>query len=206
MSSTSWCPAGACESQLAEDCRLPLFPLSSALLPGGRTALRLFEPRYLDMVSDCLRRDVGFGICLIRHGGEAGQPALPFGVGTEVRIVDWDRQPDGLLGITVEGQHKIRVREMEVRSDNLVVATVEVLPPEPPATVPDDCRMLADVLRRILDRVEPVIHYEHPQWNDAGWVGSRLTELLPLPPRVRQYLVELDNPLARLAELRAVLK
>lgn len=191
---------------MPEDYRLPLFPLPSVLLPGGRTALRLFEPRYLDMVSDCLRRDAGFGICLIRRGGEAGQPALPFGVGTEVRIVDWDRQPDGLLGITVEGQHKIRVREMDVQADNLVVATVEVLPPEPIAPVPEDCRTLVDILRRILDRVDPVIRYEHPQWDDAGWVGSRLTELLPLPPRVRQYLVELDNPLARLTELRAALK
>ncbi len=191
---------------MAEDYRLPLFPLASVLLPGGRAALRLFEPRYLDMVSGCLRRDSGFGICLIRSGGEAGQPALPFGVGTEVRIIDWDRQPDGLLGIVVEGQHKIRVREMEVQADNLVVATVEVLPPEPPAAVPDDCRVLVEILRQILDRVEPVIRYEHPRWDDAGWVGSRLTELLPLPPRVRQYLVELDNPLARLTELRAALK
>lgn len=202
----SWCPAGGCEPQLDEGYRLPLFPLSSVLLPGGRTALRLFEPRYLDMVSDCLRRDAGFGICLIRRGGETGQPALPFGVGTEVRIIDWDRQSDGLLGITVEGQHKIRVRELEAQSDNLVVATVKALPPEPPATVPDDCHALVELLRQILDRVEPAIRYEHPQWDDAVWVGSRLTELLPLPPRVCQYLVELDNPLARLAELRAALK
>lgn len=191
---------------MPEDYHLPLFPLSSALLPGGRTALRLFEPRYLDMVSACLRNGSGFGICLIRRGGEAGQPALPFGVGTEVRIIDWDSQPDGLLGITVEGQHKIHVKELEVRPDNLVVATVEALPPEPHAPVPEDCRVLVDILRRILDRVEPVIRYEHPQWDDASWVGSRLTELLPLPPRVRQYLVELDNPQARLTELRAALK
>lgn len=186
--------------------RLPLFPLSSALLPGGRTALRLFEPRYLDMVSDCLRRDSGFGICLIRDGGEAGEPAMPFGVGTEVQIVDWDRQPDGLLGITVEGRHKIRLHDLEVQPDNLIVAAVEPLPPEPSESVPEDCRMLVEILRQILDQVEPVIHYDAPRWDDAGWVGSRLTELLPLPPRVRQYLVELDNPLARLAELRAALK
>ena len=186
--------------------RLPLFPLSNALLPGGRTALRLFEPRYLDMVSGCLRSDSGFGICLIREGGEAGEPAMPYGVGTEVRIVDWDRQSDGLLGITVEGQHKIRLHDLEVQRDNLIVARVETLPPEPEQPVPEDCRMLVEILRRILDQVDPVIRYEHPRWDDAGWVGSRLTELLPLPPRVRQYLVELDNPQARLVELRAALK
>lgn len=185
--------------------RLPLFPLSSALLPGGRSALRLFEPRYVDMVSECLRNDSGFGICLIREGGETGEPALPYGVGTEARIIDWDRQPDGLLGITVEGQHKIRVHDLDVQPDNLVVARVEALPPEPEQPVPEDCRMLVEILQRLLDQLEPVIHYEDPRWDEAGWVGSRLTELLPLPPRVRQYLVELDNPQARLAELRAAL-
>jgi len=186
--------------------RLPLFPLSSVVLPGGLSALRLFEPRYLDMVSDCLKNDTGFGICLIRQGGEAGEAALPYGVGTEVRIVDWDRQPDGLLGITVAGQHKIRVRDLSVESDQLVVAQVLALPPEPEEAVPERCRSLVEILRQVLRQLEPIVRYEEPRWEDASWVGSRLTELLPLPPRMRQYLVELDNPTARLDELRQALK
>ncbi len=186
--------------------RLPLFPLTSVVLPGGRLPLRLFEPRYLDMVSDCLKRDSGFGICLIRDGGEAGEAALPYGTGTEVSIVDWDRQPDGLLGITVYGERKIQVHEMEIQANQLVVAEVSPLPPEPAEPVPPECEMLVDILRQSLGQLDALIHYEHPQWDDASWVGSRLTELLPLPPRVRQYLVELDNPTARLHELRHALK
>lgn len=189
-----------------ETYRLPLFPLSSVVLPGGLSALRLFEPRYLDMVSECLRHDSGFGICLIRHGGEAGEPALPYGTGTEVRIVDWDRQPDGLLGITVRGRHKIRVRDLEVESNQLVVARVVALPPEPAEPVPEHCRALVEILRRMLAQLEPIVRYDEPQWDNASWVGSRLTELLPLPARVRQYLVELDNPGARLEELRQALR
>lgn len=185
---------------------LPLFPLSSVLLPGGRTALRLFEPRYLDMVTACLRNDSGFGICLIRQGSEAGEPAFPFAVGSEVRIIDWDRQPDGLLGISVEAQHKIRVHDMELQPDNLILARVEALPPEPTEPLPADCEWLTTVLRQLLEQLAPVIQYDQPAWDDAGWVGSRLTELLPLPPRTRQYLVELDNPLARVAELKAALE
>lgn len=186
--------------------RLPLFPLTSVVLPGGRLPLRLFEPRYLDMVSDCLKRDSGFGICLIRDGGEAGEAALPYGTGTEVSIVDWDRQPDGLLGITVRGERKIQVHEMEIQANQLVVAEVSSLPPEPAEPVPPECEMLVDILRQSLGQLDALIHYEQPQWDDASWVGSRLTELLPLPPRVRQYLVELDNPTARLHELRHALK
>ena len=185
--------------------RLPLFPLSSVALPGGRLALRLFEPRYLDMVSECLRHDSGFGIFLIRRGAEAGEPALPYGTGTEVRIIDWDRQPDGLLGITVEGEHKIRIDELAVETNQLLVGRVERLAPEPHEPVPARYAALVQILAQLLRQLEGVIQYDAPQWDDAAWVGGRLTELLPLQDRVRQYLVELDNPTARLEELRQAL-
>ena len=186
--------------------RLPLFPLSSAALPGGRLALRLFEPRYLDMVSECLRHDSGFGIFLIRRGAESGEPALPYGTGTEVRIVDWDRQPDGLLGITVEGINKIRIEELAVEANQLLVGRVERLAPEPHEPVPERYAALVQILAQLLRQLEGVIQYEDPRWDDAAWVGGRLTELLPLQDRVRQYLVELDNPTARLEELRQALR
>lgn len=186
--------------------RMPLFPLSSVVLPGGLFPLRLFEPRYIDMVSDCLKRDAGFGICLIRRGGESGEPALPFGTGTEVGIVDWDRRPDGLLGITVRGERKFRIHELAVQDDGLVVGEVERLAPEPTEPVAPEFGHLVEVLRVVLDQLEVPIRYEHPQWDDAGWVSGRLTELLPLPPRVRQHLLELDNPTARLIELNQALK
>lgn len=186
--------------------RLPLFPLSGVVLPGGRMPLRLFEPRYLDMVSECLRHDTNFGICLIRQGDETGEAALPYGTGTEVRIVDWDRQPDGLLGITVEGQQKIRVHDLAVEANQLLVARVTRLLPEPVEPVPSDCALLVDVLRQTLGQLDAYVHYEAPQWDDASWVGSRLTELVPFPPRTRQFLLELDNPTARLHELRHALK
>jgi len=186
--------------------RLPLFPLSSPALPGGRLALRLFEARYLDMISECMRNDRGFGICLILRGGEAGEPALPYGTGTEVRIIDWDGQPDGLLGITVEGVHKIRVHELAVEHNQLVVGRVERLPPEPAEPVPERFAPLVQILGQLLRQLEGIIQYDEPRWDDAAWVGGRLTELLPLNDRVRQYLIELDNPTARLEELRQALK
>ncbi|MDZ7747852.1 MAG: LON peptidase substrate-binding domain-containing protein [Halofilum sp. (in: g-proteobacteria)] len=150
-------------SDTGETYRLPLFPLSSVVLPGGLFALRLFEARYLDLVSECLRNDSGFGICLVRQGGEAGEAALPYGTGTEVRIVDWDRQPDGLLGITVAGQHKIRVHDLDVEANQLVVAQVTALPPEPAEPVPEQCRGLVDVLAKLLRQLDSVIAYEQPR-------------------------------------------
>lgn len=52
---------------------LPIFPLSSVLFPGGVLPLRIFEPRYMDMVRERMQRDAPFGICLITRGGEVGE-------------------------------------------------------------------------------------------------------------------------------------
>ena len=79
--------------------QVPLFPLNTVLFPGGPLPLRIFEPRYLAMVSDCVSNDSPFGVLLIRKGGETG-PASTHEVGTLARISDWYQGSDGLLGIT----------------------------------------------------------------------------------------------------------
>ena len=81
----------------------PLFPLQQCLLPGQRLALQIFEPRYLRLISDCLKADRGFGVVQIHEGREVGQLPTIYPVGTEAVIVDWYQQPDGLLGIEIEG-------------------------------------------------------------------------------------------------------
>jgi Lon protease-like protein len=85
---------------------IPLFPLRAVLFSGGRLPLRIFEPRYTDMVSRSLKEDTGFGVVLIREGNEARlvagthQPEI-FGIGTYARIVDFSARSDGTLGIMV---------------------------------------------------------------------------------------------------------
>ena len=78
---------------------LPLFPLANVLFPGGHLPLRIFEPRYIDLVRECARTGRGFGVCLILEGREAGQPAIPAAVGTLATITDFHTREDGLLGI-----------------------------------------------------------------------------------------------------------
>ena len=46
----------------ATSASIPLFPLHTVLFPGGPLRLRIFEPRYLDMVSRCMREDSGFAV------------------------------------------------------------------------------------------------------------------------------------------------
>ena len=103
---------------------IPLFPLHTVLVPGGSVPLRLFEARYLDLVSRCLRDASGFGVNLIERGSEVGEPAAVYPVGTLARIADWRQLPDGLLGITVEGHDRYRVLETRIRPDRLLEARV----------------------------------------------------------------------------------
>ena len=71
---------------------LPLFPLPTVLVPGAALGLRVFEPRYLDLVSECGRKGSGFGICLLMDGdeGEQTSAAAAAAFGTEALIEDFD--------------------------------------------------------------------------------------------------------------------
>lgn len=181
---------------------LPLFPLQSVLFPGGSLALRIFEPRYLELVKRCSRRGEGFGVCLILAGREVGAPALPAAHGTEAVIVDFAMTEDGLLGITVEGRRRFRVERTRVRDDGLVIGDVAWQPEPAPATVRDEHALLSVLLARVLDKAG--VEHEGAgkgRLADAGWVGWRLAEWLPLSAAEKQQLLELDDPHARLQRL-----
>ncbi len=184
---------------------IPLFPLSSIVMPGGLLPLRLFEPRYLEMVRDCFRQQSGFGVCLIKEGAEAGEAAQPFPYGTLVSIVDWDQNSDGLLNITVEGQQKFRVLATQVEKSGLLTGKVELLPKETSTSVSGEYKALQQTMHHLLEGVAPMIEYADPQLEDALWLGSRFTELLPLPNDVRHDLVAMDSPTDRLEAIAAML-
>lgn len=182
--------------------RMPLFPLHTVLFPEGLLPLRIFEARYIDMVREALRTDSQFGICHIREGSEVGAGAEIYPVGTGARIIDWNQTPDGLLGITVRGERKFRVLDSTEEDNGLLVGTVEWLPEEHDTPLPPEFDSLGELCQRILSDLGGP-YAEAPQHCDrAGWVGARLTELLPLSGHVKQALLELDDPLVRLFQLR----
>jgi len=184
---------------------IPLFPLNTVLFPGGVLPLRIFEPRYLDMISACLSEGGGFGICLIRSGSEVGPAAQPERLGTRVEIIDWDQLPDGLLGITVRGRERIRVLRHWLRDDQLAMAEVVTLPNEAPSPLPAPYQAMASLLGDWLDELGPPYATLDRQMDDAVWVSQRVAELLPMDPRQRQQLLEMDDAAARLELLGAML-
>ena len=181
---------------------IPLFPLGVVLFPGGPLPLRIFETRYIDLVSRCLRDGTGFGVVLIREGAEAGGPALTFDVGTYARIVDFSRQDDGLLGIRAQGERRFRIVERRRARDGLNLADVEWLPEDPAVPLPAEFADLAPALEAVLDQVgEPYASLER-RLDDAAWVAGRLAEIVPIPPGHKQHCLELDDPVERLRFLR----
>ncbi|SCZ57639.1 LON peptidase substrate-binding domain-containing protein [Thiohalomonas denitrificans] len=181
---------------------IPLFPLHTVLFPGGPLTLRLFEPRYLDMVSRCLRDDSGFGVALIRQGGEVGEAAETHNIGMLVRITYWERRPDKLLGITVRGERRFRILSTRVMPDQLVMAEVSWLPAAESAPVPSRFAPLAELLHGIIDQLDHPYITLPRHFDDAAWVAGRLAEILPLALSRKQRLLESDDSYWRLSEIQ----
>ncbi|KRG70005.1 LON peptidase substrate-binding domain-containing protein [Pseudoxanthomonas dokdonensis] len=181
---------------------LPLFPLSSVLLPGAALGLRIFERRYLDLIRDCGRSGGGFGVCLILEGSEAGQPAIPAAYGTEAIIEDFDNGPDGLLNLQVRGARRFHVQQTRVRDNGLVVGQVQWLADDDQARLQPQHALLGTVLENILEQMAGAGASLGPtHLQSAAWVGWRLAQVLPLTPQQRLAVLQEDDPHARLQML-----
>jgi len=184
---------------------VPLFPLRTVLYPGGPLPLRIFEPRYLDMVSRCLKEDRMFGVVLIRSGEETG-PATTYKVGTLARIVDWYQGSDGLLGVTAIGQQRFRLLQTRRQADGLMLGNIEPLEDEQPQPMPEDMRSLSHILSGVLEDLGKLYELLDKNYDDAGWVSYRFAEILPIPAEQKQLCLETEDPMQRLDMMREVLK
>lgn len=193
---------------------IPLFPLRTVLFPGGILPLRIFEPRYVDMIRWCMRESTGFGVVLLREGSDvldasdpdAGQKGSNiFDVGTLAQIIDFDQADNGLLGIVGQGADRFTVRSCRLEADGLMRAQVSPLT-EPVAPLPDEYQPLVEVLKELLSH--PLIQELDPQVDFAEdrSVSHRLADLLPVQPELKQWLLEMPEPQQRLEELQLILK
>lgn len=206
---------------------LPIFPLNTVLFPDGILPLRIFEPRYIDMVSACLRNGTEFGVCLIRKGKEVGMAAEPVDIGCRARITDWSMEQLGLLQIRTVGTRRFRILDSTVSNAGLVTAEVEVLEDERQVAIPPAMTECRDVLARIIDQLESQNRARNGlsqqstghqdggdrfpvgqpfRLDDSGWVANRLCEFLPIPLTARQKLMELTDAPTRLEIVHQHLK
>jgi Lon protease-like protein len=180
---------------------LPLFPLRTVLFPAGPLPLRVFEPRYLDMIGRCMREEIPFGIVLALPSPE-GMPIRMQQVGTLASISDWYQGSDGILGVTALGGQRFRLRSTEQQDDGLHLGVVELLDPESPLLLPEEFRTMGSLLQVVLDDLGLLYQGIEKDYGDAVWVGCRFAEVLPLSLEEKQHCLELNDPLERLRFVR----
>lgn len=194
---------------------IPLFPLQSVLFPGGYLPLRIFEVRYLDMVSRCHKLGEPFGVVSLVEGAEvrrrdASQPGEGFAnerfhpVGTLAEIQHFERPQPGLINIRCRGTQRFRLAGFERLPHGLWMGHIELIDADAAVTVPPDLKAASVLLQGLVHKLEQGAASEDMplqppyQWTDSAWLANRWCELLPLPTDERQRLMQLDNPLLRL--------
>lgn len=161
---------------------IPLFLLNTVLHSDGRIELRVFEPRYMEMVKECLRANAPFGVCLIAQGEEVADPyapdALPQPVGTLATIVDWDMPQLGIHNIVAHGGERFRILSSRIERSGLTRAEVATLPAPPVVPIPGDYARLVPMLRGLIEALEdappqPYRFYDAAWWPTAGRKSCR---------------------------------
>ncbi|MBU3070697.1 LON peptidase substrate-binding domain-containing protein [Aestuariicella sp. G3-2] len=179
---------------------IALFPLSNPLFPEQKMTLQIFEPRYVSLVSRCMKNDEGFGVVQIREGREVGRAPQVFQFGVEARIVDWEQLENGLLGITIQGCRKFTLSSTRVEADQLMMAEVNWLPEEPCEPIPDHYDGLLDLAAQL--RQHPVVSQLNlPEIRNSRDLGWQLCQLLPLSSPDKVALLSLSDPGLRLEHL-----
>lgn len=185
---------------------LPLFPLNTVIFPGGQLPLRIFEQRYLDMVKQAIADNTPFGICAIREGTEIGAPAIPYAVGTRVRVTDWDMPQTGILHIDTQAEERFVIRSTRSEPGGLLIGTVEAVSSEVATAVPEDLELAVEILRQIINEYGDARFAAPHAFDNAVWVGYRLSEVLPLKLSIKQNLLEMNDSVTRLRFLTEFLK
>jgi Lon protease-like protein len=205
--------------------RLPLFPLSTVLFPGGVLPLRIFEARYMDMARDCLRDELQFGVCTITDpkASEASRNAAVADVGCSAAIAGWDMRQLGLLHVRAVGGQRFRILSSTTEGNGLKVAEVEWIEEDVDTPIAPEHAPCVDLLRRIIDDLRAqaaerrresadddvlaLPPFEEPfRLESSSWVSNRLCEVLPVPLRAKQKLMELGDGRARLEIVHTYLK
>jgi uncharacterized protein len=183
---------------------LALFPLQSVLFPGAQLSLRVFEPRYLDLVSRCLREKAPFGVVCLRQGSEvrlSEEPVLLESTGVLAVLQEVDAEQAGVLRLKCLGTQRFEIDEPLQQPDGLWTARAWLVDDDP-AVAPSEgmlstVKALANAIGA-LERKSGSPFVKPYRFDDAGWVANRWCELLPISLAAKQKLMELEDPQMRL--------
>ena len=186
------------------DPALPLFPLQTVLFPDGLLELKIFETRYLDLMSRCMREQRPFGVIALKTGTErrvSNGPVAMYEVGTLAELIEVDSAEANILLVRCRGTKRFVLGATRQQADGLWLGEATGVADDPVA-VPSSTH--GNVVKSLSDAIEALAAqgaspFLAPlRFDDAGWVANRWCEILPLPLEAKQRLMTLADPLARL--------
>lgn len=146
-------------------------------------------------------------MCMQDTQAKPGTLMNMFPLATEVSIIDFELLPDGLLGITVEGQNLRRITRVWEEEDGLKVGESEIHQGWEPQELLSDQRGIAKQLEKLYQETESLselgVTFEA---DNASWLCQRWIELLPMKPDDKQLLIEQPDCKAALAFLRKAIR
>jgi Lon protease-like protein len=190
----------------------PMFPLEVAMLPGEELPLRIFEPRYSEMVSDCLAGDPVFGVVLIAAGREVGGGDVRSDVGALARIVEHADLGDGRYRLRCILGERIRVTEWLDDAPYPRATTVPWPDEAGPSVTGADIAGVEDTVMALFERIAESRNATLPPREDllggpepGQEAGDRLYALaarIPLGQADRYSVLAAPGACARLEALR----
>ena len=193
-----------------DDALLPMFPLGSVLFPNVGLPLRVFEPRYRQLVLDCLERTNEFGVVLIERGSEVGGGDVRFDIGTLAEIVDASPSPDGTWSVMAVGRERIRVVRW-LEDSPYPCAEIDRLPDSPLSD--GEIRAVAVVVERLRSTLRlcaearvPAMSAETVLSDDPGIALWQACAVAPIGPMDELALLRSATTLQRVELLTSLLK
>jgi Lon protease-like protein len=169
---------------------LPLFPLNTVLFPGQLLPLHIFEPRYRQLIGECIQHGQPFGVVLIRSGEEAGEAAEPVEVGTTAQIVQVENAADDRMNILCVGKARFRITRL-LHDKPYLSGQVELWPWEPYQAGSTDLnrvrRQLDRYLRILAETTESKLDLTLP--DEPATLANIAASVLQVEPSEKQRLL-----------------
>jgi Lon protease-like protein len=177
--------------------RLGLFPLPLVLVPTERVPLHIFEPRYRELIGECIERGEEFGVLLKKPDGEGSA------VGTRAAVVDVLRRlPDGRMHIAVEGGERFRL--LEVHHDrSFLEGTIEPVEDEDDPPASGDVAKVLELFGRLQQTVGSTVD---PPDADSPQLDFEIVSRVDFGNDAKQELIELTSPHRRFGRLVELLE
>jgi Lon protease-like protein len=183
-----------------------MFPLNTVLFPGAALNLHIFEPRYRQMIAECLDSNEAFGVVLIRDGDEAGDPDVqPHDVGTTAEIAEVTPLPSGRYYLTSTGGRRFRIDRI-VSREPFLLCDVQFLD-EAPCDASAVDRLSAEIATEFREYLNLIVAFSgNPAEIDVPEDPIRASyvigDALQVADTLKQQLLELSSAEERLdAEL-----